>query len=224
MPAVLDVLQSTELAKLAAILLILSPAVLAGAWFVAARPRWALGAASVLCGTMVYSAYDPWWSEHSDVLTWTLGYPALYGATASAWLAVLAGAVRIARGASPAPSRVVLLTALLLGTSITTERAIRNGLPRGARSSDFDPIAWQLVREDDRCRVRMLRDLTHRVLPGLGREAVLARLGEPDSSSPERMTFYLGHDPDCLMPIDPLMLEVRFDGQGVCVGTLVRST
>jgi hypothetical protein len=224
MPAILDVLQSTEFSNLAALLLILAPAVLAGAWFVAAVPRCALGAAAVLGGTMVYSAYDPWWSEHSDVLTWTLGYPALYSATVSAWLAVLAGAIRIARGTIPAPSRVVLLTALLLGSAITTERSIRNGLPRGARSSDFDPIAWQLLHEDDRCRVRMLRDLTHRVLPGLGREAVLARLGEPDSSSAERMTFYLGHDPDCLMPIDPLMLEVRFDSRGVCVGTLVRST
>ncbi|MGA0060872.1 MAG: hypothetical protein ACO3RU_14930 [Planctomycetota bacterium] len=223
MPALLDALDASELPKLAVLLLIAAPGVLAGAWFVAARPRAALGASAVLAGTMVYSAYDPWWSEHSDVLTWTLGYLALYTATISAWLATLAGAVRIARGATPRPSRIVLLTALVLGGSIAAERTIRNGLPRGARGLAFDPVAWQL-EHDDRSRVRMLRDLTHRVLPGLAREAVLARLGEPESSSPEQMTFYLGADPDCLMPIDPLMLEVHFDAAGICIGTLVRTS
>lgn len=224
MPAILDALQTSELFKLAALLLITAPAVIAGAWFVAARPRAALGAAATLSATMVYSAYDPWWSERSDVLTWMLGYPVLYGATASAWFATLFGAIRVARGSTVTPSRWVLVTALLLGGSITAERAIRDGLPRGARGLSFDAVRWQLDRGEDRSRVRMLRDLTTRVLPGLTRDVVLAQLGEPDSSSPTQMTFYVGDDPDCLMPIDPLMLEVRFDAEGRCVGTKVRAT
>jgi hypothetical protein len=224
MPATLHLLLASELSKLAVLLLITAPILLAGTWFVVARPRTALGAAAVLAGTMIYSAYDPWWSEHSDVLTWMIGYPALYGATSSAWVATLIGAVRVARGRGPTPSRIVLVTALLLGTAITAERTIRNGLPRGARGLAFDPIAWQLERNDGRARVRMLRDLTHHVLPGLGRDGVLARLGEPESSSPGQMTFYLGEDPDCLMPIDPLMLDVQFDSAGKCTGTRVRSS
>ena len=77
MPAILDALQTKEFAKLAALLLIAAPAVLAGAWFVAAIPRAALCAAVALASTMTYSAFDPWWAERSDVLTWMLGYPAL---------------------------------------------------------------------------------------------------------------------------------------------------
>ena len=224
MPAILDALQTKEFAKLAALLLIAAPAVLAGAWFVAARPRAALCAAVALASTMTYSAFDPWWAERSDVLTWLLGYPALYGATASAWLATLFGAIRVARGTGSPPSRWVLVTALLLGGSISAERTIRDGLPRGARGLPFDSVEWQLDRDDDRSRVRMLRDLTTRVLPGLARDDVLARLGEPESSSPRLLTFYVGQDPDCLMPIDPLMLEVHFDAEGRCVGTRIRST